>query len=69
MNIFKTFILMAMLTGLMVGVGGLIGGSTFAMIMLAIGLVINFITYWFSDSIVLKSYDAREVSETDAPQL
>lgn len=69
MNIFKTFILMAMLTGLMVGVGGLIGGSTFAMIMLAIGLVINFITYWFSDSIVLKSYDVREVSETDAPQL
>lgn len=69
MNIFKTFVLMAMLTGLMVGVGGLIGGSTFAMIMLAIGLVINFITYWFSDSIVLKSYDAREVSETDAPQL
>ena len=69
MNIFKTFVLMSMLTGLMVGVGGLIGGSTFAMIMLAIGLVINFITYWFSDSIVLKSYDAREVSETDAPQL
>lgn len=69
MNIFKTFILMAMLTGLMVGVGGLIGGSTFAMIMLAIGLVINFVTYWFSDSIVLKSYDAREVSEADAPQL
>lgn len=69
MNIFKTFILMAMLTGLMVGVGQLIGGSTFAVIMLGIGLIINFVTYWFSDSIVLKSYNAREVTDKDAPQL
>lgn len=69
MNIFKTFVLMALLTGLMVAVGGFIGGSTFAMIMLGIGIVINFCTYWFSDSIVLKSYDAREVSETDSPQI
>jgi heat shock protein HtpX len=29
----------------------------------------NFASYWFSDSIVLKSYDAREVTATDAPQL
>ncbi len=69
MNIFKTFVLMALLTGLMVAVGGLIGGHSFAMIMLLIGIVMNFFTYWFSDSIVLKSYDAREVSDKDAPQL
>ncbi len=69
MNIFKTFILMALLTGLMVGVGGMIGGSSFAMIMLGIGLIINFVTYWFSDSMVLKSYNAREVTEADAPQI
>lgn len=69
MNIFKTFVLMALLTGLMVAVGGFIGGSTFAIIMLGIGLVINFCTYWFSDSMVLKSYNAREVSEANAPQL
>lgn len=69
MNIFKTFTLMALLTGLMVAVGGLIGGHSVAMIMLVISLGINFFTYWFSDSIVLKSYDAREVSATDSPQL
>ena len=69
MNIFKTFVLMALLTGLMVAVGGLIGGSTWAMIMLVIAIGMNFFSYWFSDSIVLKSYNAREVSKSDAPQL
>ena len=65
MNIFKTAILMALLTGLMVAVGGAIGGSSGVII--SIGM--NFFSYWFSDSIVLKSYDAREVSEADAPEL
>ena len=69
MNIFKTFVLMAMLTGLMVAIGGLIGDSMGAMIMLGIAIAMNFGSYWFSDSIVLKSYDAREVTEADAPQL
>ena len=69
MNIFKTFVLMAMLTGLMVAIGGLIGDSTGAMIMLVISIGINFVTYWFSDSLVLKSYNAREISRADSPQL
>ena len=69
MNIFKTVLLMAMLTGLMVAIGGAIGDSTGAMIMLVIAIGMNFASYWFSDSIVLKSYDAREVSESDAPQI
>ena len=69
MNIFKTFVLMALLTGLMVAIGGAIGDSTGAIIMLVIAIGMNFFSYWFSDSIVLKSYDAREVSDKDAPQL
>lgn len=69
MNIFKTFALMALLTGLMVAVGGAIGGHSFAMIMLVISIGMNFFSYWFSDSIVLKMYSAREVSKSDAPQL
>ena len=62
-------ILMALMTGLMVAVGGAIGGSTWAIIMLVISIGMNFFSYWFSDSIVLKSYNAREVSESDSPQL
>jgi len=69
MNLFKTFILMALLTGLMVAIGGALGDSTGAMIMLVISIGMNFASYWFSDSIVLKSYDAREISEADSPQL
>lgn len=62
-------ILMALLTGLMVAVGGSLGGSQGAFIMLVISLGMNFFTYWFSDSMILKSYDAREISEQDSPQL
>ncbi len=69
MNIFKTMLLMALLTGLMVAVGGAIDDTNGAMIMLVISIGMNFASYWFSDSIVLKSYDAREVTATDAPQL
>ena len=69
MNIFKTVILMALLSGLMIAVGGALGGSSGAMIMLIISLGMNFVSYWFSDSIVLKSYSAREVTSSDAPQV
>lgn len=69
MNILKTTILMALLSGLMVAIGGAINGSTGAMIMLVISLGMNFFSYWFSDSMVLKMYDAREISEADSPQL
>ena len=69
MNIFKTMILMALLMGIMVAVGGAFGGSTGAVIMLLISLGMDFVSYWFSDTMVLKMYNAREVSESDAPQL
>ncbi len=69
MNIFKTTILMALLTGLMVAIGGAINGSTGAVIMLVISLGMNFFSYWFSDTMVLKMYDAQEISESDSPQL
>ena len=68
-NIFKTAILMALMTGIMVAVGQLIGGSTGAIVMLAISVGMNFFSYWKSDSIVLSMYNAREISESDAPQL
>ena len=69
MNIFKTTILMALLGGIMIAIGGAIGGHTGAFIMLIISLGMNFASYWFSDSIVLNSYDAQEVSESEAPQI
>ena len=69
MNIFKTTILMALMMGIMVAVGNLIGGSTGAFIMLIISLGMNFFSYWYSDKIVLSMYHAREISESESPQL
>lgn len=69
MNILKTTVLMGLLTGLMVAIGGAINGSSGAMIMLVISIGMNFFSYWFSDSMVLKMYNAKEISESDSPQL
>ncbi len=69
MNTLKTMMLMVTLTVMFVALGGLLGGRsgmTFALIF-AFGM--NFITYWFSDKIVLKMYRARQVTEAEAPEL
>jgi heat shock protein HtpX len=47
----------------------MIGGQSWAYVMFAIALVMNLVTYWFSDRIVLAMYSAREVSESEAPEL
>jgi heat shock protein HtpX len=68
MNALKTTFLMALMTVLLVLAGGAIGGRsgmTFALIMAG---VMNFVSYWFSDKIVLAMYGAREVTETDYPE-
>jgi len=69
MNGLKTMVLMVTLTLLLVAIGGLLGGRsgmTFALIM-AFGM--NFMTYWFSDKIVLRMYRARAASEAEEPEL
>jgi heat shock protein HtpX len=62
-------VLMVTLTLMLVGFGAILGGKTGMTIALLMAFVMNFITYWFSDKIVLKMYGAREVSEAEAPQL
>ena len=60
---------MALLTGIMIAVGGAVGGDYGAIIMLVISLGLNFFSYWFSDSVILKMYNARQISVSDAPDL
>ena len=69
MNQFKTFLLMLVLTGLLIIVGSVIGGRNGAVYFFIIAALINFITYWFSDKIVLRMYGAKEVSQGEAPEL
>ncbi len=69
MNQAKTFFLMVVLTIIFVALGSMIGGQSGAYVAFAIALVMNLVTYWFSDRIVLAMYSAREVTESEAPEL
>ena len=69
MNLVKTGILLAAMTALFMGVGALLGGTSGMLIALVIAAAMNLFAYWNSDKIVLKMYGAREVSETEAPDL
>jgi len=65
----RTGLLMALLTGLLVGVGYLLGGPKMAFIMFLFSLLFNFFSYWYSDKLVLGWYRARVVDEHEAPEL
>ncbi len=69
MNFFRTTILLAVLTALLIWIGGMLGGGQGALIALVIAGAMNFFSYWFSDKIVLKMYGGREVSANDDPEL
>jgi len=68
-NSFKTALLLGLLTGIILGIGQLFGGSQGLVIAFVFAVLINFGSYWFSDKIVLAMYNAREVSGDDAPEL
>ena len=68
-NIFKTARLLAVLTIMLVFLGGAIGGRQGMVVAFFFALAMNFFSYWFSDKIVLSMYGARPISEADAPRL
>jgi heat shock protein HtpX len=67
-NWVKTAILMAAIMALFGIVGGMIGGKSGMLMALLFGGAMNLFSYWFSDSMVLKMYNAQQVDETSAPQ-
>jgi heat shock protein HtpX len=69
MNTLKTVVLLTFLTVLLVFVGGAIGGRSGMTIAFAMALVMNFVSYWFSDKIVLRMYSAQPVTEAQEPEL
>jgi heat shock protein HtpX len=68
MNALRTTFLMALLTVLLVMAGGAIGGRSGMAFALVMATVMNFVSYWFSDKIVLAMYSAQEVTEADYPE-
>lgn len=67
-NLLKTAVLMAAITALFMAIGSLLGGRQGMAIALVIALGMNFFSYWFSDTLVLKMYNAQQVDESSAPQ-
>jgi len=68
-NTFKTFILLAGLTVLLLLIGQALAGRQGLYLALFMALIMNFIGYWFSDKIALAMSRAQEVSVNEAPDL
>jgi heat shock protein HtpX len=69
MNGFKTMMLLAALTALLMALGFTLGGTTGAILAFVVAAGMNVFSWWNSDKIVLKMHDAREVDATTAPDL
>lgn len=69
MNNIKTIVLMVTLTLMLVFIGALLDGKSGMTYALIVAFTMNFITYWFSDKIVLRMYGARQVIEAEVPEL
>jgi heat shock protein HtpX len=69
MNLFRTGILMAALTGIFVTAGYLIGGQSGMIMAFLFAAATNLFAYWNSDKLVLSMYGAQEVDDTTAPDL
>ncbi|HTL03020.1 MAG TPA: zinc metalloprotease HtpX [Vicinamibacterales bacterium] len=62
-NSLKTVLLLGLLSGVLLALGELFGGAQGLVVAFGFAIVMNFISYWFSDKIVLKMYRAQEVGE------
>jgi heat shock protein HtpX len=69
MNTIKVIFLIASLSGLLLIIGYFIGRKTGVVIALIIALIMNFGSYWYSDTIVLSMYNAQPVTRSEAPVL
>ncbi len=69
MNTVKTIGLMVFMTVLLVFVGAAIGGRGGMIMAFALATIMNLGSYWFSDKIVLRMYNAQPVTEAEAPEL
>ncbi|MBM3785039.1 MAG: protease HtpX [Acidobacteria bacterium] len=69
MNRMKTYLLLAALTSLLVVAGQAMGGKGGMMIAMAMAVIMNVGSFWFSDKIVLSMHGAREINRADAPEI
>ena len=68
-NVFKTALLLAVLTAMLVLLGGALGGQQGMLVAFMFAVVMNFASYWWCDKIVLAMYRAQPITEAEAPRL
>ncbi|MEM1372135.1 MAG: M48 family metalloprotease, partial [Pseudomonadota bacterium] len=68
LNSIKTVMLLALLTGVLVAMGALIGGQTGMIVAFVVALAMNGYSFWNSDRVVLKMFGGQEVDATTAPE-
>jgi heat shock protein HtpX len=66
-NWLKTSVLMAAIVALFGVVGAALGGAGGMLLALCIAAAMNVYAYWFSDTMVLRMYNAQEMDEQSAP--
>ncbi|HKP17483.1 MAG TPA: zinc metalloprotease HtpX [Gaiellaceae bacterium] len=64
----RTWLLLAGLTALFIGVGAAIGGAAL-WFFVVFSVLLNFAAYWMSDKFAIRASRAQEVSESEAPDL
>jgi heat shock protein HtpX len=69
MNNFKTLVLMALMTGILLFVGQFFGGTGGLVIALIFVGIMNFAMYWWSDKIALAAMRSHEVTPQEEPEL
>ena len=60
-NGMKTALLLGALSGLFLVIGQMLGGQNGLVLAFGFAVLMNFVSYWFSDKIVLRMYRAQEV--------
>ncbi len=68
MSYTRTFMLMAAMTALFIGVGFLLGGEMGMLVALGVAVAMNLFAYWNSDKLVLRMYGAKETGPEQAPE-
>jgi len=69
LNGFKTFFLIVFMTGLLMLIGGAFYGQQGTIVAFGIGLLVNGVSYFFCDKMVLARYKARVVTRDEEPKL
>ncbi len=67
MNVMKTGLLMAAMTGLFLAIGFVLGRETGMLLALAFAVATNMFAYWNADKMVLRMAGARPVGPADSP--